>query len=223
MSECSNPGDRRVPRLLLVTPPDVSWGDAFREALTAALAGGVDTVLVRMPAATAHQVWALARSAKPLVVAAGARLLIHDRVDVAQALDADGVHLARRSLPVAAVRSVFRRATIGFSAHSEAEVAQAASDGADYVTISPVYPSTSKADVAPLGAERAQSWSLRAPLPVLWLGGVRFDRLAAAGPRPAGGVHGVAAIEAFSDAASAGAEARQIRAWLAAEPLAQSR
>lgn len=217
MSDRSTTRGRRAPRLLLVTPPDVLWGQAFCAALDGALDGGVDAVLVRMPASTAQEVWELARSVQPLVHAAGAQLLIHDRIDVARALDADGVHLARRSLPIADARAQLPGATIGFSAHAESEIVEAGAGGADYVTISPVFVTTSKPGVAPLGPERAQAWSRAASLPVLWLGGVQSERLWSRGARPRGGVHGVAAIDAFADATSAETEARRIRAWLDGE------
>src|SRR4029079_16116846 len=85
-----------------------------------------------------------------------------------------------RSLsPSAARRVVGERALVGFSAHDEDEVAWAAAQGADYVTLSPVFATASKPAVQPLGVQRAAEITRDAELPVLWLGGTMPARVAA--------------------------------------------
>jgi thiamine-phosphate diphosphorylase len=205
---------RAVPRLLLVTPPAAVWGESFRTALEASLSGGVDGVLVRMPASTANEIFAFARAIQPVLASAGASFLIHDRVDVAMALGADGVHLARRSIPIDVARALLPRATLGFSAHSQEEIAAVATAGADYVTVSPVFPTASKPGAATLGAGRAADWSRAASLPTLWLGGVRAERVEMSGLSEDLRPQGLAAIEAFADAAHAEQEAARLHAWL---------
>lgn len=207
---------RLVPRVMMITPPRAVWDEAFRRTLTASLDGGVDAVLVRLPTATSREVFEFAGAARPLVEASGARLFIHDRLDVALALGVDGLHLARRSVPVEAARRLMPGATIGYSAHGVEETGLAHAAGADFAMVSPVFATSSKPGVIPLGVDAARRLSASVSLPTLWLGGVSAGRLEEAGACPGDPPHGVAAIDAFVDADSAADEARRMRAWLGA-------
>jgi thiamine-phosphate pyrophosphorylase len=207
---------RIVPRLLMITPPRAIWGAPLRGALEAAVDGGVDALLVRLPTSTAAEVFELARHARPLLAAAGARLLIHDRLDVALAVRADGVHLARRSLPLAVARACLPSGILGYSAHSDDEREAARDGGADYVTLSPVFATTSKPDVRPLGPAAAMASTRGSALPTLWLGGICAANIESVARDSGVGPHGLAAIDAFADAGTAGDEARRMSAWLGA-------
>jgi thiamine-phosphate pyrophosphorylase len=108
----------------------------------------------------------------------GAHLLINDRVDVALASGADGVHLGGHSLPPAVVRQRFgAELMIGVSTHSRGEVVAAASAGADFVTFGPVYATASKAAYGPpLGVDALRGACTGSTLPVYALGGITPDR-----------------------------------------------
>ena len=207
---------RFVPRVMMITPPQAEWGDPFCRALEAALDGGVDAVSVRLPTASAREVFDFASAARSLVEGAGARLFIHDRLDVALALGVDGLHLARRSVPVAAARRLMPAATIGYSAHGVEETDLAHASGPDFAMVSPVFATTSKPGSTPLGVDAARRLSAAVCVPTLWLGGVSAARLESASSGPGDPPHGVAAIDAFTDTDSAADEARRMRAWLGA-------
>ncbi len=127
---------------------------------------------VRDHEAPAAQRCELARALVQLVRPVGARVVVHDRADVAAAADADGVHLAERSIDVADARILLGgEAWIGRSCHDERGLRAAAVDAVDAVTLSPVFASPDKG--VPLGLERFAA--LRAAVPALevWaLGGV---------------------------------------------------
>src|SRR5438067_11542573 len=134
----------RVPPLYAIVDPLDTGRDPA--ALAAALLrGGARILQLRWPGASARELLAAARAIRPLARAAGALFLVNDRPDVARAAEADGVHLGQDDLPVAAARRVLgagRR--IGVSTHDVDEARAAATAGADYVAVGPIYATTSK-------------------------------------------------------------------------------
>ncbi len=201
----------KPPRVHLVTEgglvPDLAA--AVREALAGLPAGAV-AVHLREKAMPSRDLLALARSLRTVCAAAGQILLVNDRLDVAIAVGAAGVHLPSNGLPPEEARRLLPPgALVGVSCHSAGEVARAAAGGADFATFGPVFDTPSKRRFgAPLGlgplAEAA-----RIGLPLLGLGGV--DPANAAQVLGAG-AHGVAAIRAWLGAPDPGAAARALLA-----------
>jgi thiamine-phosphate pyrophosphorylase len=147
---------------------------------------------------------ALARELREVTRAHGARLLVNDRLDVALAAEADGVHLPADGLPPDAARKLLAvMGLIGVSAHSPAEVGAARLRGADFALIGPVYDTASKRPYGPpLGLAPLAS-AAAAGLPVLAIGGITSGRVAEV--RRAG-AHGIAvsgAVMAARDPAAA--------------------
>jgi len=175
-----------------------------------AVQGGATAVVVRMPHAPARDLYEVAKALRPAVHGAGALLMVHDRIDVALALRADGVHLAARSMPLAAARSILRKGMwLGFSVHNLDEAGQAEAAGADYLFLGPVFPTASHPERAPLGLDTYREAVLRARVPVLAIGGVDLFTV----PEVAGaGGKGAAAISAFYDAPDPAETARLFRA-----------
>jgi thiamine-phosphate pyrophosphorylase len=139
----------------------------------AAVAGGVRAVQLREPGLGARRLALLCERLREAVRRHSGLLLVNDRGDVAAAGLADGVQVGHRSLPVAAARRVLGTAPwLGASVHSEAELAAAADDGADFALLSPIWRTTSKPGAHTLGADVAGRWTGGARLPVVWLGGV---------------------------------------------------
>ena len=124
-----------------------------------------------------------------------ARLIINDRPDIALAVDADGVHIGVSSLPVAAVRRMLGTVKIiGYSAHAVDEALCAQSDGADFVTFGPVYPTPSKAAYgAPCGVNKLAEAVSALKIPVVGLGGISGANITEV---LASGIQGVAVISA---------------------------
>jgi thiamine-phosphate pyrophosphorylase len=183
------------------------------DLLPAAIRGGVDAVQIRCPGLPAGELLEVVRAAAPAVREGGARLLVNDRIDVALAAGADGVHLKTTSLlPAEARRLLGRDRLVGVSTHTPEEVLAAFDGGADYVVFGPVFATPSKAGLLdPRGPGGYHAVASRAPGPVLALGGVdgRSVRRLAAGP-----LHGVAVIRAVLSANDPEAAARELAAYL---------
>jgi thiamine-phosphate pyrophosphorylase len=153
----------------------------------------------------------LLRVARALAVAcheAGQRLVVNDRVDVAVAAGADGVHLPAAGIPVEDARRLLGdEALVGVSCHSAAEVRRAREAGASYATVSPIYDTPSKrAYGAPVGLAVLRE-AAASGLPVIALGGItaaRVPEVLAAGAR------GVGAIRAWLEAADPAAAVRAL-------------
>jgi thiamine-phosphate pyrophosphorylase len=193
--------DRRVPR------------DPLPDAVARAVAGGVTAVMLREPDLGAGPLLALAAEILPRVRAEGALFLVNDRIDVALACGADGVHLRRTSLAPDAARGLLPPGSLlGVSTHEETEVRDAFAAGADYVVFGPVFATPSKAGILePRGVEESARVAAAAPGPVLALGGVTPANLP---ELVRAGCPGAAAIRALLAAADPADAARRMRrAW----------
>lgn len=187
---------RAVPRLLAITDRR-SLGGPLEDWLRVA-APRVDAVALREKDLDDRALFALAdrlRRAAPEPL-----LLVNGRADVAIASGADGVHLPANEVPTGALRRRFGSAfLIGRSTHHPEEVVRERRDGADYVTFGPVFPTPSKARYGPPPGLDGLRRAAACGLPVLALGGVGPDEMAAVAEA---GAAGVAGIRAFQDPAS---------------------
>ncbi len=190
--------------------------DELREIVTNALRGGVDVIQLRYKSAPALDLYTLGEQIRPVIKEFHARLLINDRLDVALALQTDGVHLAGKSLPVGAARSVVGdNFLLGFSVHSVEDAKRAAEQGASYVTFGHVFPTNSKPGLPPRGVEGLQEVVEAVSIPVLAIGGItaeNIDRVLATG------CAGVAVIGAISQDADPEKAARYLRQRMDASP-----
>jgi len=176
----------------------------------AALQGGVDAVQLREKDLSAAELFDLASRLRALCVTYGARLLINDRIDVALAVTADGVHLPVDSFAAADARRLLGSAAlIGASAHSLEQAQAAAAGGADFVVLGPVFDTPSKRSFGPpLGLDRLAAVTRSTPCPVLAIGGITPERVAAVLQC---GARGVAVVSAISEADDPGEAATHIR------------
>ena len=142
---------------------------------------------------------------------AHARVLVNDRLDVALAARAGGVHLGGQSMPAAAVRQVAPRPfVIGVSCHSLEEAIAAESAGADYLLLGPVFETPSKLKYGPpLGLDELRKVNAQVRIPVLALGGITVERVR---PCLEAGAAGIAGIRIFQDCESIEALVRELRA-----------
>ena len=141
--------------LYLVTDRNLSLGRSLDEVVAEAVAGGVTMVQLREKDCSTRDFVALARRLLPLCRKAGVPLLINDRVDVALAVDADGVHIGQSDMPYEEARRLLGYdKIIGLSVENMAEVEKANELDVDYVGISPVYGTPTKTDTAePFGLD----------------------------------------------------------------------
>jgi thiamine-phosphate pyrophosphorylase len=115
--------------------------DASRveDVVRAACAGGADVVQLRRKGDDGLATLRLAERVRELTAAAGVLFVVNDRLDVAMAVSADGVHLGQDDLPVAVARRLWPRALVGRSTHSLAQALAAQDEGADYIGVGPVF------------------------------------------------------------------------------------
>jgi thiamine-phosphate pyrophosphorylase len=182
---------------------------SLADVVRAALAGGVTAVQLREKTVGAQRLVDWAQQLGPACRRAGALLLINDRIDVAAAIEADGVHLGQSSLGPSTARSILgRSAVIGVSVHSMEELQQAVSSGAaDYVIFGHIYPTQSKPGLAPRGVGQLQRIAAAAPVPVVGIGGITA---ANAGEVVSAGAVGVAVMSAIMQAAEPEESAREL-------------
>jgi thiamine-phosphate pyrophosphorylase len=181
---------------LITDRHQVPAGQTLLAVIEAALQGGVQAVQLREKDLSVAELVPLARELRVLTRQYGARLLINDKVDVALAVGADGVHLGGHSQPADVVRrSIGTGMLIGVSTHSSDEIQTACEQGADFVTFGPVYATPSKSAYgAPQGLQALAEACRKSNLPVFALGGITSARTAAV---LAAGAHGIALISAI--------------------------
>lgn len=167
---------RPLAKLMAMADPSAVEGDYF-DALETALAAGIRLVQVRAKHVSTREFTQLARRASELCAAYTATLIINDRADLAVSLGADGVHLPAQGLPVDVARRVVGEQLIGVSCHSVNDIIRAEEDGADYVTLSPIFETPSKPGYGPaLGLNPLVTAAKLVDIPIFALGGISAER-----------------------------------------------
>jgi thiamine-phosphate pyrophosphorylase len=158
-----------------------------------AVAGGADAIQFRQKEGSTRELIETARQMKRVCKKMGVAFIVNDRIDVAMAAEADGVHLGQNDFPIPLARELLGEAwIIGGSAATLEEARKCLAEGADYVGFGPVFPTGSKADAGPVsGTETLREIVKAVPIPVIAIGGI--------GPAttPAvmeAGAHGIAVI-----------------------------
>lgn len=197
--------------LYVITDRGLARGRDEVEIARAALRGGATALQLRGKDRDARPLCELGRALLLESRAAGALLFVNDRLDVAQAIGADGVHLGQEDLPCAEARRIAGPGLlIGVSAESPTLAQAAERDGADYLGTGAVYATSSKADAgAPIGVAGLAAVVAATRLPVVAIGGIG---IANAAPCIAAGACGVAVISAVVGADDPEAAARELAA-----------
>ncbi len=189
-----------VPTLHVLTR-DVA-GPTTVDAVRTVVRAGAPLVQVRLKTARDREALHLVRGVVEVTRAADATCLVDDRVDVAMAADADGVHLGAEDLPVASARRLLdlddRPRLVGGTARDPETAARLVADGADYLGVGPCYATTSKTGLpAPGGPARVAAVADTVDVPIIAIGGVTADRV----PELLdAGAHGVAVLGAVWNA-----------------------
>ncbi|WP_462432906.1 thiamine phosphate synthase [Phascolarctobacterium succinatutens] len=162
--------------IYLVTDDGCLQGRALIDCVREALEGGVTLVQYRAKTASSAEMYAEALQLKALCDSFNVPLIINDRLDIAMAVGAAGVHLGQDDLPCAAARKLLGEDyIIGVSAHNPAEAKTALQSGADYLGCGAVFGTATKADVKKLGTEGLTAICREKGLPVVGIGGVTAD------------------------------------------------
>jgi thiamine-phosphate pyrophosphorylase len=185
-----------LPKIYPITDTRLS-GLSHAEQVAALIDGGASLIQIRDKYASAREFYDGAKAALEIASTHGARVIINDRVDIALALKADGVHLGQSDMPaVAARRLLGEAAIIGVSTHNLAQVELAATLPVDYVAFGPIFPTSTKEDSEPVaGLEEFRFVRARlGRLPLVAIGGIT---LANAARVLAAGADAVAVIAAL--------------------------
>lgn len=162
--------------IYLVTDDGCLQGRALIDCVREALEGGVTLVQYRAKTASSAEMYAEALQMKALCDSFNVPLIINDRLDIAMAVGAAGVHLGQDDLPCAAARRILGEDyLIGVSAHNPAEAKAALQSGADYLGCGAVFGTATKADVKKLGTEGLTAICREKGLTVVGIGGVTAD------------------------------------------------
>lgn len=191
----------------LITDRKSARGDLLG-TVGGALRGGVDWVQVREKTGPARDLYETALSIIPLARQNGAGVMINDRIDVALATEAGGVHLAGKSLPPRVARELLGDRLLGASVHALQEAREAVNGGVDYVTFGHVYPTSSKPGMPPRGVLELAEIVEYVDVPVLAIGGIDASNVYEVLRT---GASGIAVISAVLAAQDPGAAARELR------------
>ncbi|WP_096389840.1 thiamine phosphate synthase [Halopenitus persicus] len=199
-------------RTYLVTQRSRSAGRESAAIADAAIESGVDAVQLREKGVDARERYRLGRRLRDRTAGTDVAFIVNDRIDLAAAVDADGVHLGQSDLPVSVAREQLDpESIVGCSASTVAEATAAVEAGADYLGVGAVYGSDSK-EVADrkdgIGPERVREIAAAVPIPVVGIGGIDADNAA---PVVEAGAAGVAVISGITAAADPGAATRALR------------
>ena len=196
--------------LYLVTDRGLSLGRSTCEVVEMAVRGGATCVQLREKTASTREFIREAWAIKDLLATHQVPLIINDRLDVAMAVDAEGVHLGQKDTSLDVAQSIVGdRMLIGISVESLADAIAATKGGADYLGVSPIYDTPTKTDTAPaLGLEGLAEIRRTVKTPLVAIGGLNLDNAADVIRSGADGVAVVSAIVSAEDPENA---ARQLK------------
>jgi len=188
-------------RLIVITDSFAAGSRSIPEVVSAALSAGAPAVQLRDKGSGARELVELGTRLRAMTREHGALLFVNDRVDVALAVGADGVHLGPHDLPVAVVRRIVPDGfLIGYSTDEVDAALQAASDGADYLGCGSVWPTGSKVDTgASIGPDGLDRVARAVSIPVVGIGGITPERAAILAATRAAGVAVIGAVMGAPD------------------------
>ena len=192
-------GRLRPPVLCLVVSKATAPDGDVEKLVTEAVAGGVDMVQLRDHELPAGELLEMARTLKR-VTRGKALIVINDRIDVAQAVEADGIQVPEAGLPTrVAAKLIGRYSVVGRSVHDAESALRAHQEGADFVVAGTIYKTASKPDAKPVGPGIIAEITKDSSLPVLAIGGITADKVAEVIQAGAAGVAVISAITKATD------------------------
>ena len=185
----------RLGRLHLLTDVVLQSRFSHEELARLGIAGGADTIQFREKGGSTRRMIEVAKSMGVVCRQAGVPLIVNDRIDVAIASDADGVHLGQSDFPIPLARSLLGKdKLIGGSAATFEEARMCLADGADYVGFGPVFVTGSKDDAGPVSGPAILKQVVETiPLPIIAIGGITAENI---GEVMRAGAYGIAVISA---------------------------
>jgi thiamine-phosphate pyrophosphorylase len=162
-----------LPRLYAILDPEQTKGRAPQVVLEDLLNGGVKILQLRVKSMAPADFLTLATQARAQTHAAGCRLIVNDRIDIALACYADGVHLGQEDLPFAAGRKLMADKIIGISTHDIEQAREAERNGADYIGFGPMFGTTTKdTGLTARGIDMLKQIRAAVKIPIVAIGGI---------------------------------------------------
>ena len=197
--------------LYLVTDRQLMSCDSLTEAVEQAILGGCTMIQLREKELPSLEFYNQAVAVKQVTERYHIPLIINDRIDIAMAVQATGVHIGQHDLPAATVRKVIgENMLLGVSASSIAEAIQAQQDGADYLGVGAMFPTGTKTDADSVSMEELQKIRAAVSLPIVVIGGINKGNAGRFKPMGIDGLAVVSAIIAQSDIKAAAAELKDL-------------
>lgn len=182
-------------RLYLCTDRRIMTTDTIEEAVELAIKGGVTIVQLREKDCTSREFYEVAVAVKCITDAYEVPLIINDRVDIALAVKADGVHLGQKDLPVEAARNILGPdKIIGATANTLSSAVEAWKSGADYLGVGDVFGTTTKSDTKPVTVEELKEIRQRVQIPVVAIGGIKKSNVSLLKPAEIDGIAVISAV-----------------------------
>lgn len=196
--------------LYVIADAALSRGRSHREVVEAALAGGATAIQLRDKSLNAARLVQVGLELRALTRRHRATFIVNDRLDIALAVEADGVHLGLEDLPLRYARRLIGPGKIlGATARTPEQAVNAQAAGADYVGSGPVFPTCTKSDTGPLlGPEGLARICRSVDIPVIGIGGIKHENVRAA---LTAGAAGVAVVSAIVAAEYIGAATRRLK------------
>ena len=170
--------DLSLPPLYAILDPEQTNGRAIDEILGELLCAGVKMLQLRVKSLASNEFLALAKIVRSETAAHRCRLIVNDRVDIAMACNADGVHLGRDDLPLHAGRKLLGRKIIGISTHDIEQARQAQRDGADYIGFGPMFGTRTKdTGYSARGTGMLKEIRAAVGIPIVAIGGISEDNV----------------------------------------------
>lgn len=191
------------------------WGRSIKDAVKAAIEGGATIVQLREKEAETREFLEAAKACMKICKSSGVPLLINDRIDIALACNADGVHVGQSDMSARQVRELLGPGKIiGVSCKTTAQAEQAWNDGADYIGCGGVFPTSTKANNPTLGFEGLKTVCLASKLPVVAIGGINATNAGSVMELGLPNLKGVAVVSALFDRECVTTETRSLRSVL---------
>jgi thiamine-phosphate pyrophosphorylase len=188
------------PTLYVILDRAIAWGRSLDDLLAAVIDGGCRMVQLREKEWPSGRVLPLAERLRARCRAAGTTFIVNDRVDLALAVEADGVHLGQDDLPARLARPLLRPGMIlGVSTHSVAQARAAQTDGADYVAVGSMFATRSKAEFELVGPNLLRKLRGEIRVPLIGIGGITHDNVEEVIRAGADGVAVISAVGAAHD------------------------
>lgn len=179
----------------LVTDRDLLKGRKLTEVIEEAILGGTSIVQLREKCASSLEFYEIAKEVKKVTNKYNVPLIINDRIDIALAIDASGVHLGQSDIPCSIARKILPKGKIiGVSAHNLKEAEKALKDGADYLGCGAIFNTSTKKDVTTLSYEGLKKITDNIDIPVVAIGGINENNIITL---KGSGINGVAVVSSI--------------------------